>query len=239
MEPVILIKYPSRSRPSRFEEGLESILNLSADPHHLIISFTLDDNDPQLEKYNEVIDRHAYKGIIFHTGYGTSANKIDAVNRSMPRINWDITLNFSDDMKFVVYGWDHLVREGVRCNGPDVFLHYPDSTAKQMLPTISVMDRVYYERDRYFYHPSYKSLWCDNEAMDVAKLRGRYRYLGIQIYDHYHPAYGHVPWDEQYEQQQRFWGEDEKNYYDRKANKFYLNATELTDPDGNGTTLPI
>jgi hypothetical protein len=129
----------------------------------------------------------------------------------------------------VVYGWDQLIREGVRCNGPDVFLHYPDSTAKNMLPTMSVMDRTYYDRDKFIYYPEYWSVFCDNEVMEVAKMRGRYIYTGIQIYDHFHPAYGHVPWDEQYHRQQAMWGHDEALYKERAANKFYL------DQDGKYT----
>jgi hypothetical protein len=245
MEPTILVKYASRSRPSRFKEGLESIYTLACDPAHVHVHCVLDEDDPFVEQYKETIpsdNRH------LSVHFGISQSKVDAINRPfavswwkkgavMPY--WDILVNFSDDMKFTVYGWDHLVREGVRCNGPDVFLHYPDSTAKNMLPTMSIMDRTYYERDNYIYHPSYKSLWCDNEAMDVAKMRGRYHYMGIQIYDHFHPAYGHVPWDAQYERQQKFWDEDEKNYYDRKKQNFYLDAAELVDPYCYGAPVTV
>lgn len=224
MEPHILIKYASRSRPARFMEGLNSIFSLAANKNHLTVFCILDKDDSASGEYAAEVCRFSpiEGNIIPHPGLSTS--KVDAINRPIPKeLSWDILVNFSDDMRFTVYGWDTLIRDGFRCNGDDLFLHYPDSTAKGMLSTMSIMDRKYFERDGYIYHPSYKSLWCDNEAQDVAKLRGRYRYMGIQIFDHFHPAYGMAQWDEQYQRQQKDWDADEKNYYYRKENNFFLN----------------
>jgi hypothetical protein len=87
---------------------------------------------------------------------------------------------------------------------------------------MSIMGRKYYERFGYIYHPSYQSLWCDNEAMEVAQMLGKYWYMGIQLFDHLHPAYNLAPWDEQYTRQQGLWGVDEANYIERKRHNFYL-----------------
>lgn len=214
----ILVKYASRSRPSRFFEGLNSILTLAADKDRITIISIHDLDDPFYQDYRDGLLNY---DILSSWGY--SKSKIDAINRPVPDdVAWDILVNFSDDMRFTVHGWDELIRDGFRINGLDKFLHYPDSTAKHMLPTMSIMGRKYFERDGYIYHPSYKSLWCDNEAMEVAKFRGCYVYMGIQIFDHYHPAYGLAQWDEQYHRQQGFWNEDELNYIYRKSKNFFL-----------------
>lgn len=231
----ILFKYASRSRPVRFFEALHSLIDLLSDKENYTVFCSLDADDLSMANIKE--DKHfqeheVYKHVIFDWGH--SKSKIDAINRPVPAsIAWDILVNFSDDMRFQVYGYDQLIREGVRCNGPDVFLHYPDSTAQNMLPTMSIMDRTYFERDGYIYHPSYSSLWCDNESMAVAQARGRYFYMGIQIFDHYHPAYGHVPWDEQYTRQQSFWNEDEINFIYRKSKNFFIDAPINSDSDNN------
>lgn len=227
----ILFKYASRSRPERFLEGLHNLIDMTSDKDNYTVFCCLDrddrsmfsDNFPTQRLQRELLlHEEKFRHCIFDFGY--SKSKIDAINRTIPTyINWDILVNFSDDMRFLVFGYDQLIREGVRCNGPDIFLHYPDSTAKHMLPTMSIMDKAYYNRDNYVYFSGYSSLWCDNEAMEVAQLRGRYIYTGQQIYDHYHPAYGHVPWDEQYSRQQTFWNEDELMYIYRKSKNFYLN----------------
>lgn len=250
----ILVQYASRSRPQRFFEGLRNIFQLAADKKNIVVHCCLDADDGSMFRRSDdpshIVEPLPFvktemdllavdPDIIIDYNVGYSKSKIDAINRPLPSVPWDILVNFSDDMRFTEYGWDELLREGLRCNGEDLFLHYPDSTAKTMLATMSVMDRKYYERDGYIYHPSYKSLWCDNEAIEVAERRGRYRYMGIQIHDHYHPAYGHVPWDEQYERQQLLWGEDERNFYSRKANNFYLDDPEHIDTDSVGTTGAI
>lgn len=224
----ILIKYPSRSRPQRFFEGLDSIVNLMADKENYDILCTFDKDDPTMANAT-VMGRLAEYRHTWHT-YGTSTSKIDAINRDLgyyPTKDWDILICMSDDMRFIAYGWDQLIREGFQHNAPDLdaFLHYPDSTARNMLCTMSIMGRKYFERDGYIYHPSYQSLWCDNEAMEVAKMRGKYIYMGIQIFDHLHPAYRLAEWDEQYTRQQGLWNVDEANFIERKRHNFYLDET--------------
>src|SRR5580692_437276 len=243
----ILIKYASRSRPRKFFDGLLNIIDMAANKEDYTVLCCLDTDDLTMFWEGALLPAwfveihshdHLYRHVRFD--FGQSSSKINAINRPIPAdLQWDILINFSDDMRFTVFGYDDLIRDGFRCNGDDLFLHYPDSTAKNMLSTMSIMDRKYYERDGYIYHPSYQSVWCDNEAQDVTKIRGRYRYMGIQIFDHYHPAYGQVPWDAQYQHQQNFWNEDEANYNYRKSHNFFLDATEHTDPNRSGTPQAV
>lgn len=231
----ILVKYASRSRPDRFFEGLHNIIDMAADKEHYTVFCALDRDDATMfrdnfpsQRVQRELDEHMGKfdKVIFD--FGTSRSKIHAINRPAPDwIKWDILVNFSDDMRFLIYGYDELIREGFRCNGPDKFLHYPDSTAKNMLSTMSMMDRAYFERDGYIYHHAYQSVFADNHAQDIAKIRGCYVYMGIQLFDHFHPAYGLALWDSQYERQQALWAEDETVYNYQKANNYFL------DENGN------
>jgi hypothetical protein len=225
----ILIKYPSRSRPERFFEGLDSITKLVMDKSNYRVICTLDWDDDTMRHQDIATKIADHPNVICM--YGDSVSKIDAINRDLAEIEleyeWDILLCMSDDMRFIAYGWDQLIREGFQHNCPDLdgFLHYPDSTARNMLCTMSIMGRKYFERFGYIYHPSYQSLWCDNEAMEVAQMLGKYWYMGIQLFDHLHPAYQLAAWDEQYLRQQGLWGVDEANYIERKRHNFYLNDT--------------
>lgn len=232
----ILIKYPSRSRPERFFEGLDSITKLVADKENYRVMCSFDFDDPTM--YNDSVkDRIGQQlGDKAFIVYDKSINKIDAINRDIPPTgikgwfdDWNILVCMSDDMRFIAYGWDQLIREGFQHNAPDLdaFLHYPDSTARNMLCTMSILGRKYFERDGYIYHPSYQSLWCDNEAMEVAQLRGKYIYMGIQLFDHLHPAYQLAAWDAQYVQQQGLWGVDEANYIERKRHNFYIDQNTV------------
>jgi hypothetical protein len=218
----ILYKYPSRGRPDRFFDGLDSIVNNNADRDYYHISATLDLDDHTMN--NEVVKNRISEYENVSIAWGYSKSKIDAVNRDMPDYDFDILVNMSDDMRFNIYGADQMIRVDMNQWFPDFFglLHYPDQDAKEYLATMYIAGKRFYQHFGYIYHPSYKSLWCDNEVMEVAKKIGRYKYCGYQINVHLNPAYGHLSKDDLFNEQQGHWGEDEANYYARKARNFDL-----------------
>jgi len=230
----ILVKYASRSRPARFFEGLHNIIDMAADKVNFTVFCCLDADDRSMfeygawrldlqEKLRAVDEKLPFSSqVIYDIGY--SKSKIHAINRPLTDAvpEWDILVNYSDDMRFTVFGYDEIIREGFRCNGLDTFCHYPDSTAKNMLCTMSIIGAPYFQRDGWVYHPGFKSLWCDNMAQEMAKIRGCYVFMGTQIYEHYHPAYGLADWDDQYRRQQELWNEDELFYIYQKSHNFFL-----------------
>jgi hypothetical protein len=126
-------------------------------------------------------------------------------------------------MLWQVYGFDTMLRALFEEHGLDTLAHVPDSDAKSALATYYIAGRDYYNRFGYVYHPSYLSLWSDNEVMEIAKMLGKYRYLNCQgMLFHEHPSYGHTKFDQQYTEQQLLWEHDEKNFYSRKAKNFDL-----------------
>ena len=186
----ILFKYTSRSRPKEFLRGLNSIIdNCESDNYDELAS--LDLNDPTLDQYPNC-----------YAQVGSSTGKIDAINRDLNEYtgDWDLLINMSDDMIFTVKGFDNIIRELFTKHFPngDGFLHLNDGHQGENVSTMSIMDRKYYERDRYIYHPEFKSLWCDVEATEVAWMRGCYAYEPIVLFDHLHPAWGLAPNDKQY-----------------------------------------
>jgi hypothetical protein len=87
---------------------------------------------------------------------------------------------------------------------------------------MEIMDRTYYERFGFIYHPSYLSVFCDNEKTELAKMLRRYKYIDTEIFIHENPAYGYIARDELFDEQQAHWGVDELNYSKRKALKFEI-----------------
>lgn len=215
----ILIQYASRGRPQRFLDGLDSIFDLAASKKDIIIHAVLDHDDPSLPEYKQIIENYDFPII---ANIGSSTSKINAINRKLPDVKWDILVNFSDDMRFTVFGWDTLIRDGFRCNCEDFdgFCHWPEPDSGMSIATMSILGRKYYERDGYIYHDSYLSLFCDNEAAEVSKIRGKYYFMGLQLFQHLNPAYGHLPRDDMFNAQQDLWNVDEINFYERKAKNF-------------------
>ncbi len=92
------------------------------------------------------------------------------------------------------------------------------------LPTMSIMGKKYLDRFGFIYHPSYKNVYADNEAMEVAIALGKHKFIDKNIYDHFHPVWNMAEWDEQYRQSENVvsYAIDKANYEERKANNFYL-----------------
>jgi hypothetical protein len=212
----ILYKLTSRSRPERFLKVIENIKSLARHDDYLILC-TLDSDDASMVPYRATLAQMD-KVQCF---YGRSKSKVDAINRDMEKVSgWDVLFNVSDDQLFLVEGFDTIVLDKVKSVGGDCFLHYPDGNAKDRLATMSIMDYQYYRRSNYIYHPSYISLWCDNEEMLVAKRLGRYFYTDHMIFDHYHPAYKRAPSDEQYRKTESYYEVDKRNFEHRKRLNF-------------------
>lgn len=222
--PKILFKYPSRSRPDRFFKSLDSLYTNLDDKDNFHISCTLDTDDLTMNNPDVIEKINNYKNISI--AWGESKSKVDAVNRSMPDYDWDILVVHSDDMIFNLYGFDTCIRVNINEHSSDLDLlaHYPDQDAKEYLATMYIAGRKFYERFGYIYHPSYKSLWCDNDIMEIAKRLGKYKYMGYQINLHLNPAYeqNKMERDELFNRQQSDWNDDELNFHRRQARNFDL-----------------
>ena len=170
----ILFKFPCRGRKDMFFESLESIHNFIADKENYHVSLTLDTDDEILNKPDVVEKINEFSNTSIE--WGLSESKIHAINRSMPDYDWDVIICWSQDMFAKMYGFDQIIREGVLNiwgdTGLDGLAHFPEPDSKQYLNVLYIATRKYYERFGYIYHPSYKSLWCDNESMEVANKLG-------------------------------------------------------------------
>lgn len=221
--PFKLFKFPSRGRPERFFMSLDSIVMNISDEDYYHVSATLDIDDLSMNDTKVLNKIKEYKHVSIE--WGTSKSKIDAINRSMPNIPFDILICVSDDTLFNIYGFDTMVGIDMLNWFPnmDGLLHYPDQDAKEYLATLYVAGRKWWEfRNKNIYHSSYKSLWCDNEEMKVAQLCGKYKYCGYQINLHLNPAYGHLLKDAMFLEQQGHWEVDERNFHEREARNFDL-----------------
>lgn len=208
----ILYKYPSRNRPTRFFEGLDTIINNTADKDYFHVACTLDLDDLSMNNEGVINKIESYPNTSIQ--WGESISKIDAVNRSMPDYDWDIIVNMSDDMRFNLYGFDQCIRIDMNAHFPnfDGLLHYPDQDAKDWLATMYIAGKNFYNKFGFIYDPQFKSLWCDNLVMKTAQHMGKYKYCGYQINVHLNPAYGHLEKDSMFLEQQGHWGHDELIY---------------------------
>jgi hypothetical protein len=206
---MICFAFASRSRPAKFFECLNNLRDMAVTEYFVLAK--IDDDQKELyrgvESYPEVIVK-----------YGRSLNKVHAINRDIdPVANpFDILCCHSDDMFFTKKGFDILIKE--HCTD-DTFVHFPDQTK---LCTYSIMDKIYFSRFNYVYNPAYRNLWCDNEAMEVAKMLGRYKFVDEKILEHRHPANGFATRDMQYRKTEATYWIDKRTFDKRKLKRFDL-----------------
>lgn len=213
----ILINFASRSRPDKFHACMKNLRQCFTDYQ---VALKVDRNDPSLREYLS----KPYPEILLYIGHSTS--KVHAINRDIPTYDWDIIVNTSDDIIWRP-GAGLLINQHYE---QDIFLHFPEPYAesqalkrqRESISVCSIMDRIYFNRFGYIYNPLFKSLWADNEATEVAKKLGCYKFVDTVICDHLHPAAGKARKDDQYRYTESFGASDKRTFIKRQADNFGL-----------------
>jgi len=223
----ILVKMPSRGRPQQMIKALSKTIALSQDSRNIVYQLTLDDNDKSTnnDNFDKTIEKlREFANIIVVRGVSTG--KIHACNRDMNIAppGWDIVLLLSDDMMCEVDGWDEILRKDMADLYPDTdgLLFYNDGFTQDKLNTLTIMGYKYFKRFDYLYHPSYKSLWCDNELMEVGYMLGKQVYNPKILFKHEHPANMGTFADALYQENDKYYLADKRNYDKRKVFNFDL-----------------
>lgn len=218
-----LIKYASRGRRELFLQRMKNIQETISANRECVILVSIDEDDETMR------DLPAFENT--YICVGKSQNKIEAINANMNVVsNWDVLINFSDDMVFVENDWDvtmeNLFNECWKHG--DFFAHFNDGFVGNKLPTMSILDKKYYDRFGYIYHPSYRTESCDAEAMWVAQMLGRHVYFQNILFKHEHPCNTGLKSDATYERNGVYAKADHKNYFERMKNYFDVPQEQRT-----------
>jgi hypothetical protein len=220
----ILLKCPTRSRPKKVIETLRKYVELATQPDLIGICLSCDTDDATMHDPN--VEYHitnlpvAWVKIF----YSDNQSKIEAVNADMNKIEWgwDLVILVSDDMIPKVKGYDDIIRSHIT---PDLdrIVWINDGVQGYHLNTLSIMGRKMYDSIGYIYHPSYKSLFCDNEFTDLCKgpLASKCSYIEEILVRHEHFRTGFPEKnDALYQRNQQYWSADFKNYIARKTYEY-------------------
>ena len=83
-----------------------------------------------------------------------------------------------------------------------------------------IMGRAYYNRFNYIYHPSYNSLFCDNEFQEVSRLLGKEYKSDLTLFKHEHPVWSGEQYDQLMTRNESFYQVDKRVYEQRKRNDY-------------------
>jgi hypothetical protein len=184
----ILVKFPIRARREKFFKTFDLYHSMAGDIHDMSFLVTCDTDDECMNN-EETLDRiRSYRNTIVEVY--DNKNKVEAINRGIPKDGYDIILLASDDMIPEMRCYDANIRAIFRTHFPDTdgVAWFNDGLQRNNLNTLCILGRKYYERFGYIYHPSYVSLWADNEFTQVSLKLKKTVYINYVIIRHCHPS---------------------------------------------------
>jgi len=155
-------------------------------------------------------------GCIMRSPASTTA--ISAFNEGFRNATGDILIAISDDTSCPEF-WDTLLRSALQ--GKTDFCAKTDDGLQPTLITMPLMDRIYYERYGYVYHPDYKHMFADQELTTVAKMTGKFIQLPLK-FEHLHYSTGKSPKDEINVLNDLSWKQGEKLFNERLKTNFEI-----------------
>lgn len=198
----ISIVHASRSRPVQAAQTTEKWLNSAANRYNIEYIMVIDESDPLKAEYYQQVNKH----VSIREFDNKSA--IEAFNIGAKQSEGDIIVCVSDDFA-CPFHWDEgLLRTiGDRTD----FVAKTDDGQQQWIITLPIMDRLYFERFEYVYHPDYSHLFADTELTHVADLTGRKITLPI-TFPHNHYSTGRVAKDAINDKNNSTWTKGEAVY---------------------------
>lgn len=222
----LLYNFASRSRPKKLLNCLRNIKSMARhNDYEIILKLDLNDAAVNNSDFQIQFDDFLLQGDCWvKIAWGHSRNKIHAINRDIPTTLWDIIISTSDDIEFTQPGFDlDIIKDMHECfPDTDGVLHYPDGFEHGPILTLPIIGREYYRRDRFVYNNVYHSLFCDEEALAIAGIRGCLYSGTRQFYKHLHPAWVGGEIDSQLKHTQSFYQMDGITFKKRKAVNFGL-----------------
>lgn len=161
---MISIIAPSRGRPEKSEITMTKWCYLATDAKNFQFVVSVDANDPKLSKYKEIYGDYALL-------ISKNRSCVDAINNAAEwRARGDIFVVVSDDTDCFA-GWDTALLKELE--GKSDYVLKTDDGIQDYIVTMTVCDRVYFEREGYIYHPDFDHQFADTYLTCKADIRGK------------------------------------------------------------------
>ncbi len=190
---MIRILVPSRGRPARAGQMIQSALETAAGLDDVRIHLLVDDNDPELEAYQELASELVSIDVGPQVGYTGSLNRAAAAL-------WDdagivILGAFGDDVLFRTPSWDDHVRAALPTPG----MAYADDLIHGRNHPSAVFMRAELARALgWLALPATTHQWADDGWKRLGQATKCLRYMDEVVIEHMHPGVGKAEWDDTY-----------------------------------------
>jgi len=208
---MITLIHPSRGRAQKSFETSSEWISKAGVETELIVS--CDSDDPALRDYSVLYEQ---KIII-----NQNTCVVEATNHAAKLAKFDVMVYLSDDFRcFDNWGVEVMKHfEGVT---KPLLIKVDDKLqafTKDVL-TIPIMNKALYNELGYFFHPAYKSMFCDQDLYYTVKNMGAIKGCPELIFEHHHYVNGKAKKDETYERSTGNWNQGKNLYSQRLAQNF-------------------
>ena len=208
----ISLIYPSRGRAAKsFITHADWISKAHGADIETIVA--VDHTDPTRDQYIAM-----YAGMCY---VGHHDNVVAAANAAASRATGDILLYLSDDFK-APDNWPALLIEQFQGKSEPMLLKVHDDLQNfgACVLTIPIVNRSFYDKLKYFFHPGYKSMFCDEDLYWTAKKLNALKLAPQLVFPHEHVCNGKAPDDETYRRSSANWNQGQEFFKQRKAAGF-------------------
>lgn len=217
---MISIIHPSRGRPQKSFETLKKwrkcFMGCYGEPVEIIVSVDIDDF-----ALNAYVRLHGDRVLI-----SKNRSAVDAINNAAKATTGDIFMVVSDDTDPVDL-WNEKIHEEVK-GKTDWILKTQDGIQKYII-TNPILDRAYYNRTGYIYHPDFQHLFCDTYLTCVADITGR-KITSNLVFKHDHYSVNGTQPDELHKRNDATWKEGEETFIRLMKQFTPEERKRITDP---------
>jgi len=218
-----MIKFPTRSRPKQFFEVLDKYYYYLSGKHNVCFVISCDTDDLSMNNPQSIQKLESYDNLFYY--FGDNKTKIEACNADIDKhMDFEILLLASDDMIPHTKGYDNIIIEKMKIKFPnlDGILHFNDGHIKNRISTYPILGKKYYQRFGYIYHPSYKSLYSDQEYTIVSRILRKRYYNRKILFTHKHYLHREAEKDPLYTRNEKFDNLDYNTFIQRRRKHFDL-----------------
>lgn len=205
---MISLIHPSRGRPNKAHQAAWNWISKAGCEIDYILSLDADDTQCQF-----------YENVSYNSITGKNRSAIDAINNAAKVAKGDILVVMSDDFD-CPENWGQKIIEATK--GKTDWILKTHDGIQEWIITLPIMDRTYYNRFGYIYHPDYLHMFCDTEMSCVADLTGR-RLASNILFQHNNGDFD----DEVRRRSNATWNQGERLFLERSKTNFDLQSDQI------------
>ena len=213
----ISLLHPSRGRAEKSLKTYRTWIDKSSGGTEIEYLLSLDSDD-DYDLYKHIF------GFDFYSIIAKNKNLVDATNNGAKICTGDLLILISDDFD-CPENWDLLLLDAVKDKKDFVLKTYDG--IQDWIVTLPIMDRIYYEKQGYIYHPEYQHMFCDTDMTHKASLEGKLIIRNDLVFTHNHYSIGKSEKDCVNTKADLTWNQGEKVYLERVKNNFGIKKEEI------------